>query len=314
MLRNAVKIIAPLLVAALFFRQIAAGDSSIVKSLAPIPNVKLTRIAPKYTAFKFNIKKPARHYQTLIRQNNPKGTNHRSVAAILGAHQRVTGGGGYENITSTTAYGTQYGIEILWQDMPVTMLFDTGSSDTWIPMGNFTCKGPFGDTYPQEDCAFGQTYSRGFEKYGMVVPKEHLHIRYGDGEVVTGPMGYIDIGVQNMTVKKQQVALVDNAYWTGNNVTSGVLGLAFPSLTSAFSGEENGDSPSVLDQIVYNPIFTNMVNQGICPPVFSMVIKRNASNGMISFGGTVPVHDVDYSIQAETDLLIVSSNATKHPP
>src|SRR5690606_5465546 len=38
----------------------------------------------------------------------------RSAAALLGAHQRLIGGFGYENITTTAAYGTQYAVETIF--------------------------------------------------------------------------------------------------------------------------------------------------------------------------------------------------------
>lgn len=65
-----------------------------------------------------------------FRGHGGKKTNAKSAAAILGAHQRTAGGTGYENITTTTAYGTQYATKVHWSGRPMYLLLDTGSSDT----------------------------------------------------------------------------------------------------------------------------------------------------------------------------------------
>jgi hypothetical protein len=58
-------------------------------------------------------------------------------------------------------------------------------------------------------------------------------------------MGYSDVTIGGIHVTKQEVALVNKAYWNGDEVTSGLMGLAYGSLTSAYSGT-NGKSASGL--------------------------------------------------------------------
>lgn len=229
--------------------------------------------------------------------------NPKSAAAILGTHQRVAGGFGYENISSTSAYGTQYAVEASFNGHRMSLIVDTGSSDTWAVPQSFRCIDYSGQLLPQATCGFGATYPETFQ-YGATDPETHMFIQYGDGEIVTGPMGFTDITVGNITVKKQQMCLANTTYWYGNNYTSGLMGLAFPSLTNAYLGD--GTDHERANSVQYSPLFTSMVNQGLIDPVFSIAIDRNASTGMLAFGGIAPAAGLDLSRTATLDMVIVS--------
>ncbi|EGS23379.1 aspartic-type endopeptidase-like protein [Thermochaetoides thermophila DSM 1495] len=230
--------------------------------------------------------------------------NSKSAASVLGIHQRHAGGFGYENITTTSAYGTQYAIEATWDGHPLSLLIDTGSSDTWAVSKDFHCIDYTGQFLPQSSCGFGEAYPDAFQ-YGRTDPPTHMFIQYGDGEIVTGPMGFSDITIGNITVKKQQVCLANTTYWFGNNYTSGLLGLAFPSLTNAYYGD-SGTDHDYGSQVQYSPLFTSMVSQGLVDPLFSIAIDRNASSGMISFGGIAPAVGADFSRSATLDMIITN--------
>lgn len=95
-------------------------------------------------------------------------------------------------------------------------------------------------------------------------------------------MGFSDISVGNLTVNRQQVCLANSTYWLGNNVTSGLLGMAFPSLTNAYLGD--GDDHEMGSAIQYSPFFTSLVEQGKIDPIFSLTIDRNSSSGILALG------------------------------
>ncbi|KAM7189416.1 Aspartic peptidase domain containing protein [Naviculisporaceae sp. PSN 640] len=235
-------------------------------------------------------------------------TNARSVAAVLGAHQRSVGGFGYENITSASSYGTQYGIQVLWDGFPMYLILDTGSSDTWAVQRDFSCVDYTGSPVPQSDCAFGPAYPDPSSPYGLLTPPQHMYVHYADGETVSGPMGYSDITVGNITVTMQPSCLANRTYWFGNNFTTGLMGLAYPSITNAYLGSvEDGDPNAPSNQVQYSPLFNSMISQGLVPaPLFSMAIDRNASTGLIAFGGIAPVTGLDTSRTATVDLVVAS--------
>lgn len=67
------------------------------------------------------------------------------------------------------------------------------------------------------------------------IPGENFNISYGDGEFLTGILGYEKVTLANITVDRQEIAVVDLAYWNGDNISSGLTGFGYPSLTSAFT-------------------------------------------------------------------------------
>ncbi|KAL8665996.1 MAG: hypothetical protein Q9202_001733 [Teloschistes flavicans] len=170
---------------------------------------------------------------------------------------------------------------------------DTGSSDTWLVETGFECANvQTRIPVPEEQCRFGALYSTSptFKQ----IPGENFNILYGDGEKLTGIVGTEDVTLAGLTVKNQEVALINYAAWTGDNSTSGVIGLAFPSITSSFNGSDPlKDTPA--DALEYTPLFTNMYQQGQIAPVFSLAIARGeGSGGFLALGGLPPVQHDQY--------------------
>lgn len=117
------------------------------------------------------------------------------------------------------------------------------SSDLWFPASNFTCLSLNGTEIDQATCDFGPTY---FDitkagAAGDIVPlnfTNNFNISYGDGEYATGS-GYIGpVGFAGITVDNTEFSVVEEAYWTGDTVTDGLIGFANPLLTSIFSGSD----------------------------------------------------------------------------
>lgn len=274
-------------------------------ALTPLPGIEFSKPTPKFQ--KSAAEKRAKdrfqateHWTPLHAYKGPR-SGHMSATNTLGRVQRKYGGSGYENITSTSAYGTQYGVDVKFNNQRLTLALDTGSSDTWAVSSKANCTGYM----YLSSCFFGPSYAGGFDK--KTVSDEHLYIKYGDGEVVQGPIGMMNVTVGGIRVINQTVALANDTFWNGNNVTSGILGLAYPSITNAYVGPFGEHSPWY--QMEYSPIFSNMVAQGLVDNHFSIAISRDASDGVLGLGG-VPEHlnGVDYDSLAMTDIIIVSFN------
>lgn len=96
-------------------------------------------------------------------------------------------------------------------------------------------------------------------------------------------MGYQNITLAGLEVPYQEVALVNKSYWNGDNVASGLLGLAYDLLTSEYD-DATGDSKP------YDSIFTTMSKKGIVKPdLFSMAMDSKSQTGQLAFGGLPPV-------------------------
>ncbi|KAL9003907.1 MAG: hypothetical protein Q9188_003245 [Gyalolechia gomerana] len=171
---------------------------------------------------------------------------------------------------------------------------DTGSSDTWLVQSGFQCVtiGRRPISLPEAACDFGPSYN--VTPTFKPVQGENFNISYADGEVLTGIVGTEDVTLGGITVHDQKVGLVNHAAWNGDNSSSGLIGLAFPSLTSVFNGSDPAlDSES--NAVAYSPLFTSMYTQGLVAPVFSLAIERGAqSGGLLALGGLPPVQHSPY--------------------
>lgn len=208
----------------------------------------------------------------------------------------------FQNITAVTDASTQYAIQCGWDGVPVWLLFDTGSSDTWATKTGFRCSDGSGDSHNEAACGFSRPYIDGFG-HGQI-DELHFYLKYGSGEHISGPMGYSDISCGGVSVSKQQVGLANNTYWHGNNVTVGILGLAYPAITSAYYGDIGQEAP--WNAMSYTPFLTSAISQGSIGPIFSVALLKNSTDGVIAWGGLPPM-DWQFRGFAKTDLIVVSA-------
>jgi hypothetical protein len=64
--------------------------------------------------------------------------------------------------------------------------------------------------------------------------------------------------VAGLTVKAQEIGVVDKAAFNGDGVSSGLIGLAYPGLTSVYNSSAGASSTL---QEKYLPFFFNAVSQ-----------------------------------------------------
>jgi hypothetical protein len=142
----------------------------------------------------------------------------------------------------------------------------------------------------QAACGFGNLFNSSIGQFLNSTDLEFSIEYFPELEQLQGSMGYAPITVAGLTVPKQEVALVDYAAWAGDTHSSGLLGLAYPPLTSAYKRSNHSD------QVPYNPVFTSMVSEGIVDrAVFSLAVNRvppetsvAAPAGLLALGGLLP--------------------------
>ncbi|KAF4498884.1 acid ase [Fusarium agapanthi] len=249
--------------------------------------------------------------RTGVRMSRLKSLKHKTdshprsaLSHLTRTHLAAAGKGTapHQNISAVGSFSTAYAIQCTWDDTPVWLIFDTGSSDTWAAKTGFTCEDASGNVRKtQSPCSFGQPH---IENFLHDVSEVYFHRRYGSGEDVSGPMGVSDIACGGILAPKQQVGLASRAYWRGDNTTVGILGLAYPSLTSAYLGDPNDTSDEFeWNNYPYSPWFTTAISKGAADPVFSVSIERNTSDGVLAWGGLPPMPWGPKSFAA-TDLII----------
>jgi hypothetical protein len=173
-------------------------------------------------------------------------------------------------------------------------VIDTGSADTWLASESLRCIHPRTKReLNQRVCRFNKPYQP--TKTSMVIPDQHFNISYADGEFLYGIMVRETVTLGNITVEDQEVGIIDYAAWNGDGMSSGLTGLAFPSVTRAYEGSDPRlDSTGT--KIRYNPIFTSMWKKGLVAPFFSLALNRAGERpGLLALGGIPgpPIHYED---------------------
>ncbi|KAI0006429.1 acid protease [Xylariaceae sp. FL0662B] len=268
-----------------------ATRDDVIQSLS-LPGFQFRQVKPMTST---QDEKKVQNYVNLTRvPHNGTDQPRRSAASLFGQVQRDKGGHGYENVTVVNRHALEYAVEATFNGVSMNVIIDSGSADTWLKRSHFTCKDGLNTTVSVEECAFGPSFTGNFS--GKPIANQHFAIQYGDGETIQGHLGYMDIEFAGITVEGQEVALASQGAWRGNNFTSGILGLAYPSLTSAYWGNDLDDDSEYLS-VPYSPYFTSMVSQGLIEPYWVIAVGRNSSTGSISLGGMPPV-DLDASYYA----------------
>ena len=134
---------------------------------------------------------------------------------------------------------------------------------------------------------------------------------YADGTYVSGYFGYDDVTIAGLTAQHQRIAIVNSTYWYGDGKTSGLLGLAYPYMTSLDGPYEN--------QPLYDPIFTTLWKNKLISPMFSVALSRaieqkpngkaddrGSETSYLAFGGLPPVK-YDESSWARTPIQNMSA-------
>ncbi|KAJ5730706.1 uncharacterized protein N7483_005214 [Penicillium malachiteum] len=236
-------------------------------------------------------------YTMSLKKQTTTRANPRSAAYLKGLTGKSTSTTSGSTGLISLFEGEEYATSITFGTQTFDVIVDTGSSDTWVVKEDFECIDlDTGDKTSESDCEFGTTYTT--DSTLKKISGEEFEIEYGDGEYLYGYMGTETVTLASITVD-QEVAIVTEAAWEGDGTTSGLTGLAYPALTSAYNEKTD-------DQEVYNPIFTTMVNDGLIDSYFSLAISRNVSGdaGYLTLGGLPPI--TFNETFTTTDILITS--------
>ena len=113
-------------------------------------------------------------------------------------------------------------------------------------------------------------------------------------------MGTEDVTFGGILVPDQEFGLINYAAWNGDSVSSGLTGLAFPSVTRAYPGT-NPKTDKKGGNVPYDPLFTSMWKKKLVPPHFSVALNRAGEKpGVIALG---------YQVRNE---ICKNTNATSH--
>jgi hypothetical protein len=159
------------------------------------------------------------------------------------------------NTYNTELYGTIY---LGNPPQAFTMIFDTGSSNIWVPAGNCVGADMKAHFYPQDSETFQPVEGT-------------MNIQYGKG-AVKGVLGMDTLQVAGITIENVTFAQIDQmAGINPNSGFDGIIGMAFPVL-----------SRDGLPTFLQNLIAQNLISD----PSFSFYISESTS--AIVLGGVDP--------------------------
>lgn len=185
------------------------------------------------------------------------------------------------------------------------VVVDTGSSDPWLARTGFQCYDVYDRSEQEEDyCEFGPVYDPALSPTYSPIANQNFNISYADGEYLTGSLGFETVEMAGITVTNQQFATVDRAAWFGDGLSSGLVGLAYRTLTSAYAGTTGKGR-----NIPYDPLFVNMYTNAGIPSIFTFALDRDVNlGGILALGGIPDVPHSPYF--ATTPILPVGVNST----
>ncbi|KAL1896583.1 hypothetical protein Sste5346_004617 [Sporothrix stenoceras] len=194
----------------------------------------------------------------------------------------------------------------------LSLVVDTGSSDTWFVRQGFSCVDPqYHRPTLNAACGFGPVFKGDFP--GGAIPNQHLAVAYGNpgGPFLEGLLGYSDLEISGLRLKKQTIGLVTRGYWDGDGVTSGLLGLGLPGLTNALPGAPSttraGDE---LDQqrvsVEYAPFVSTLASETNVTQ-FSLALSRDPEQSFLALGGAPPNIEIDPSLGWVTTPIVKTS-------
>lgn len=183
-----------------------------------------------------------------------------------------------------TEYGTVFDVPVTIGSQTFQLLVDTGSSDTYVMEEGYTCIDSDNMAVQSKQCNYSDNVYRKSETYRQV-QGEMFGVKYGAG-TASGHLAYEQVTMENITVLSQKVGIVNGSQPMGDEVNSGLLGLGYPSLTSAHPANHTGNGTAYWhDRIVYNPLLYTMSEQGLMDPYFSLALAHTPQNVSTAFGG-----------------------------
>ncbi|KAL2852046.1 aspartic peptidase domain-containing protein [Aspergillus pseudoustus] len=193
------------------------------------------------------------------------------------------------NVTSSmvsTTYGSVFDTEVTIGGQSFQLLVDSGSSDTYVMKTGFRCfDKDDGLELTEEECLYDLDRTYNISDTYEEIPNQIFGIQYGAG-LASGVMAWEEVKIAGVTVPRQRVAIADKSNPMGDGISSGLLGLAYPSLTSAHPANITDNSTYYYNRIPYKPLLFTMYDEGlIADSYFSHVIARNPTNQSVGFGG-----------------------------
>ncbi|OAP62013.1 hypothetical protein AYL99_04216 [Fonsecaea erecta] len=207
-----------------------------------------------------------------------------------------------------TTFGTIFDVNVTIGGETFPLLVDTGSSDTYVMKKGYQCFDKANGTeLPQTACLYGSATYSPSATYSQI-PNEIFGVQYGAG-IASGVLAQEEVTLAGITVKDAIIGVANSSTPMGDGVNCGLLGLAYPALTSGHPGNVTDNTTYFYNRLTYDPLLFTMHQQGLIDPYFSLALARTPQNATLGFGGylslgglpPVPHSDEFTSVPVEID-------------
>jgi cathepsin D len=200
---------------------------SAVAALARDGHVELSRVERSDEDHRHIHRELRAHHTDVLLQ---VGQGRNSLGENMVAHDKMLKPVKLKNWGYTQFVGS---IEIGKPSQNFRVIYDTGSSNTWLP--GHQCEEASCDKYGKYDHRKSRTFSRMYTQEGLGESRRSkFYIKYGSG-LVKGKVVQDDVRMGGITLKKARFGEVGyehgHAFRKGH--FSGIVGLAYPSLAAA---------------------------------------------------------------------------------
>ncbi|KAH7397354.1 aspartic peptidase domain-containing protein, partial [Pyrenochaeta sp. MPI-SDFR-AT-0127] len=196
-----------------------------------------------------------------------------------------------------TLGGRVYMTDVTLAGQIFTLVIDTGSSDTWVASSSFQCLNPstLSPISPQY-CGFNTPYNTRNSSTWRPIRGHGFSVHYTGGEFLLGDLGTEELGIGDVylgreptVVVRQTIGVVDEGYWLGDGMSSGLIGLAYSALVSGAR------------TLGYGSVMYTLTKEDWIPPVFSLALSRPTvkypmAGGMLAIGGIPDIPHDDHFV------------------
>jgi hypothetical protein len=190
----------------------------------------------------------------------------------------------------STEYGTVFDVEATIGGQTFQLLVDFSSCDLCVMRTGFTCLDKeTGLQLADEECGYDLIRTYNVSDTYEEISHQILGIEYGAG-VASGAMAFEGVTVAGVSVPRQRIAVADKSTPMGDGVNSGLLGLGYPSLTSAHPSNITDNTTYWFHRLPYKPMLFEIYEQGLIrEPYFAHILARSTLKGSVPVFGGVPL-------------------------